>query len=100
MYGWYDENAVTGTNFYRIKVIEKSGAIKYSNVVRVNIAEVKGSLTVFPNPIKDNLIKVQFSNMEKGRYSIVLYNTLGQRLYSSTIDHIARSGTYTIHWAG
>lgn len=34
--------------------------------------------------------------MEKGRYSVVLYNTLGQRLYNSTIDHIARSGTYTI----
>ncbi|MEJ7681476.1 MAG: T9SS type A sorting domain-containing protein [Segetibacter sp.] len=39
---------------------------------------------------------MQFTNMEKGRYSVVLYNTLGQKLYSSTIEHTARSGTYTI----
>ncbi len=95
-YGWLDENSSTGSNFYRIKVIEKSGAVKYSNVVKVNIAAGNGSLTVLPNPIKGNVIAVQLKNMEKGRYSVVLYNTLGQKLYSSTIEHVARSGTYTI----
>ena len=95
-YSWLDENVNTGSNFYRIKVIEKSGAIKYSNVVRVNIAEVNGNITVFPNPIKDNVIKVELKNMEKGRYTTILYNTLGQQLYSGTIEHTARSGTYTI----
>jgi hypothetical protein len=95
-YGWFDENSNTGSNFYRIKVIEKSGAVKYSSVVKVTIAEGKGRLTIFPNPIKDNLVKVQFTNMEKGRYSAVLYNNLGQRLYSSIIEHTGRSGTYTI----
>jgi hypothetical protein len=62
-------------------VIEKSGAVKYSEVVKVSIAEGKGSITVFPNPIQDNLVKVQLTNIEKGRYSAVLYNTSGQRLY-------------------
>lgn len=95
-YSWFDENANTGSNFYRIKVIEKSGAIKYTQVVKVNIAWGNSSLTVFPNPIKGNLIKVQLNNMEKGRYSAVLYNTLGQRLYSSIIEHTGRSATYTI----
>ncbi len=96
MYSWLDENPNTGSNYYRIKVIEKSGMIKYSNVVKVNVANVNSSITVFPNPIKGNVIQVRLSNMEKGRYSVVLYNTLGQKLYSSTIDHINRSGTYTI----
>jgi hypothetical protein len=68
-YSWFDENANTGSNFYRIKVIEKSGAVKYSKVVKVTIAEGKGRLTIFPNPIKDNQVRVQFTNMEKGRYS-------------------------------
>jgi hypothetical protein len=95
-YSWFDKNANTGSNFYRIKVIEKSGAVKYSEVVKVSVAEGKGSITVFPNPIQDNLVKVQFTNMEKGRYSAVLYNNLGQRLYSNIIEHTGRSGTYTI----
>jgi hypothetical protein len=95
-YSWFDENANTGSNFYRIKVIEKSGAVKYSEVVKVSVAEGKGSITVFPNPIQDNLVKVQFTNIEKGRYSAVLYNTSGQRLYGSTIEHTGRSGAYSI----
>jgi len=96
LYGWLDENQNTGSNYYRIKVIEKSGAIKYSNAVKVNVANVNSSITVFPNPIKGNVIQVKLSNMEKGRYSSVLYNTLGQKLFGSTIDHTNRSGTYTI----
>lgn len=63
-------------------------------MVKVNIALGNASLTVFPNPIKGNLIKVQLNNMAKGRYSAVLYNTLCQRLYSSIIEHAGRSGTY------
>jgi hypothetical protein len=95
-YSWLDENAVTGSNFYRIKVIEKSGEVKYSNIVKVDIAYAKGTITVFPNPIKGSVIQVKLSNMEKGRYSAVLYNTLGQKLYSNTIEHTLRSGNYTI----
>ncbi len=60
------------------------------------ITEGSGRLTVFPNPVKGNVIQVQLSNMEKGRYSANLYNNLGQKLYSNTINHTARSGTYTI----
>ncbi len=95
-YGWFDANVNAGSNFYRIKVIEKSGMVKYSEIVKVNITEGNGRLTVFPNPVKGNVIQVQLNNMDKGRYSANLYNNLGQKLYSHTIEHIARSGTYTI----
>ena len=95
-YSLLDADANEGINFYRIKVIEKSGAVKYSYVVKVSIAKISGTLTVSPNPIKGNAITLRLKNMEKGRYSAILYNTLGQKLYSSTIDHTVRSGTYTI----
>ncbi len=95
-YGWFDENANAGNNFYRIKVIEKSGAIKYSPVVKVNIAERNSGITIFPNPVKGSVIGLQFSNMEKGRYSVMLYNDLGQKIYATGIDHTGRTGTYTI----
>lgn len=96
IYGWFDANANTGNNFYRIKVAEKSGVIKYSEVVKVNIASGNGTFTVFPNPVKGNVIQVQLSNVEKGRYSAVLYNNLGQKLYLGIIEHTARSATYRI----
>ncbi|MEJ7681474.1 MAG: T9SS type A sorting domain-containing protein [Segetibacter sp.] len=95
-YGWFDTNVSTGSNFYRIKVIEKSGAVKYSAVVKVNIAEGNRNITIFPNPVKGNVIQVHLSNVEKGRYAVVLYNNLGQNLYSGTIEHTTGSGTYKI----
>ena len=95
-YTWFDADAAAGNNFYRIKIMEKTGAVKYSTVARVNIADEKSRLTVFPNPIKDNLVNVKFNNMEKGSYSAALYNDAGQKLYNITIEHNGRSINHTI----
>lgn len=54
-YTWFDANVDHSNNFYRIKVIEKSGAVKYSQVVKVNISKGNISMTVFPNPVKETL---------------------------------------------
>ncbi|WP_018615798.1 T9SS type A sorting domain-containing protein [Segetibacter koreensis] len=95
-YGWFDENPNTGSNFYRLKVIEKSGAVKYSPVVKVNIAEHNGGIAVFPNPVKDNQVSVHFNNMEQGKYLATVYDNIGQQIYSGNIEHSGRTATYTI----
>ncbi|MBP6432017.1 MAG: T9SS type A sorting domain-containing protein [Ferruginibacter sp.] len=39
--------------YYRLKVIAKSGEVKYSNVLVVRKSATKSSITVMPNPAKD-----------------------------------------------
>ncbi len=34
-YGWFDATPVNGTTYYRLKVIDKSGAVTYTSVVKV-----------------------------------------------------------------
>lgn len=94
VYTWLDANANSGSNFYRIKVIEKSGAIKYSQVIKVNGNKSNSSIGIFPNPLEGNVIGVQLTNLEKGTYNIGLYSNLGQKVYSGTIDHNGGSATY------
>lgn len=95
-YGWYDENSSAGNHFYRIKVTEKSGAVKYTEIVKVNIAGGNSSISVYPNPVKGKTLAVHLVNIEKGKYNVTLYNDLGQQVYAGAIDHAGGSVTYNI----
>jgi hypothetical protein len=44
-------------------------------------------ISVYPNPVKNDLIHLQFSNQPPGVYKITLYNSLGQALLSKEILH-------------
>ena len=48
-----------GTNYYRIKSVDKDGSFTYSKVVSVNYSD-KQSFSIFPNPAKD-FARINFS---------------------------------------
>jgi hypothetical protein len=50
-----DENVLPGYNSYRIKVIQKSGAVSYSLIRRVYIESESDQFTLYPNPTRDRL---------------------------------------------
>ncbi len=95
-YTWFDANVNQGNNFYRIKVTEKSRAVKYSQVVKVDISKGSSSITVFPNPVKGNVIGLQMSNLDRGNYTISLYSNSAQKFYSGIIEHRGGSATYSL----
>jgi hypothetical protein len=93
-YNWLDENAVAGDNYYRIRCIETNGSKQYSKVVKVNIGKVKGTVSVYPNPVSGGTIKLKFANMKQGNYTARLFSTNGQLVLEKEIEH---SGVNTIH---
>jgi len=95
-YSCFDANPGDGNNFYRIKIIEKSGAIKYSEIVRVNVSNDNNSFTVSPNPVKDGVVSLHLQNQKKGKYVVNVYNSTGQKVYSSSIEHTGGSASQTI----
>ncbi|MDQ6756302.1 MAG: DUF6531 domain-containing protein [Bacteroidota bacterium] len=56
----------------------------------------KSIITVYPNPIQNGIINMQFVNMPKGGYSIRLVNALGQTIVSKQINHAEGSSPETI----
>jgi hypothetical protein len=88
-YNWLDNAPVKGYNYYRIKTISSNTtAPEYSKVVRVSMDKATGgAITVYPNPVKGNVVSLQFTNVEKGAYSVVLSNDLGQQVYRSVVNH-------------
>jgi hypothetical protein len=95
-YSWLDAAPEQGNNFYRIKAIGKSGGIKYSSIVKVTIGNAKPSISVAPNLVTNNEIALQLTNLNKGTYTLILYNNLGQKIYSTPLKHSGGSANKNI----
>jgi hypothetical protein len=94
-YNWLDENIAKGTNYYRIKMFNKSGTVKYSQVASVKSGADKGEIVVYPNPVKNKTVNLQFSNMKKGIYTARITTQSGQLLLSRGLRHDGGSATQT-----
>ncbi|MFT3680248.1 MAG: T9SS type A sorting domain-containing protein [Ferruginibacter sp.] len=92
-YNWLDETAAAGNNYYRIVSREASGKLLYSQVVKVNMGSIAGNINVYPNPVTNGVIKLKFTNMEKGTYNVKLLNALGQTVIATTINHAGGNNT-------
>ena len=94
-YSWLDVNAVTGNNFYRIRSVGIGSEIKYSTIVKVTINKGNPAITVFPNPVINRTITVQFTNMAKGIYQLRLINSIGQVVMTQQINHSGGNASQT-----
>ncbi len=96
-YNWLDVAPTDGNNYYRLKVIDNSGDIKFSETVNVKIGKEKNIFSVVNNPILNNRVLLQMENTDKGIYTINLYNQLGQLITKNDINHNGGSATYSIN---
>ena len=96
-YSFIDNNPVIGVNYYRIKSTQVNNSTKYSAIVRVEMTD-KGikSITVYPNPVKGNVIGLQMNNLEAGEYTARLFNVAGQEIWNKGITHNGNNGAISI----
>lgn len=94
-YNWLDENAVNGSNYYRIKSVDNNGQAKYSSIVKVTIGKAGAVITVSPNPVQGNFINIQFTQEPAGKYGVRLINIAGQVVYNRTMQHAGGSASQT-----
>ena len=97
-YQWTDKDAAPGNNYYRIRSVDKDGKTVYSTVVNVLISNIKSNISIYPNPITDGIIHLQFVNQPQGRYGIRLLNPLGQLIVAKQIEFAGGNGSEGIKW--
>jgi hypothetical protein len=95
-YAWLDASPVKGQNFYRIKTVNKDGSVSYSQVLLVNLSGSKGGFVFYPNPAKGRTVSIQLSNLEKGKYTLTVFNNIGQQVMERQIDHTGGSAAQTV----
>jgi hypothetical protein len=99
-YNWFDTNPNMGTNFYRVKGIDKAGNIRYSDMVRVLFGKGEPAIVVYPNPLQGNTFKMDMYNLTKGSYLLSVYNNMGQLVYTEQLQHDGSQATKTITMKG
>jgi hypothetical protein len=95
-YNWFDASPNAGSNYYRIRSVSKAGAAEYTSIVRVALTNNAENISVYPNPVKSNVVGLQLNNLAKGNYTITITNELGQPIYSKTIEHQGGSASQTL----
>lgn len=71
--------------FYRIKGITKQGDMDYSNMVRLKNSD-RQEIRVYPNPVTDHIINIEFLSAVKENVSITIFGTLGEKLYYNQLN--------------
>ena len=80
-YLFVDERAgKAGDYYYRIKQVDSNGKAFYSPVILVHFATQDFEVTIFPNPVKDNLV-VAIETLASKQLQLVIFNMAGQQLY-------------------
>ncbi|HEX8278776.1 MAG TPA: T9SS type A sorting domain-containing protein, partial [Segetibacter sp.] len=91
------ERLSTDKLYYRVKQVDKDGLSSYSNIVLINLNDLKPSITVAPNPVKDVLHIHSDTNVNN--VSISLSDMNGKVIYVTKRNLLA-SGQVQINVAG
>ncbi|HQW11501.1 MAG TPA: DUF1501 domain-containing protein [Saprospiraceae bacterium] len=90
-------------HYYRIKAVEETGSIKYSNIV--SLATKGVDLSIYPNPAGDWVSIKLHDRDQTNTYTVALYNVSGQKALEQQITRSDFSaGIYRLNianlWAG
>jgi hypothetical protein len=96
-YNWMDVTPLRGVSFYRIKSVDIDGKITYSMIVKINTVKTTVSnVSIYPNPVKNSQLALQFTNIAKGNYSIEIFNSMGQKILQQQINIFGENSTQII----
>ncbi len=86
-YNWLDVEPESGDNYYRILSVGQNGKLEFSRIVKVKMNHVARCINVYPNPVTNGIIGMEFKNMEAGVYQAKLVNHIGQTIFNKIINH-------------
>ncbi|MBS1744130.1 MAG: immune inhibitor A [Bacteroidetes bacterium] len=85
-YSAIDLSPVKGNNYYRIKEVDKTGTVSFSNIIKINV-QGNTLATIYPNPVKKELNVRIRTNVSRDAYSIIISDAAGRTI---------RNGKYAI----
>lgn len=85
-YDYFDEHPISGKNYYRLKSVDQNGAFEYSPVIVADWTFALSNITLYPNPIKDHLFRVQFNDSKSQPTSLRVLDLSGYVVYETAVN--------------
>ncbi len=80
-YNLIDNHPANGSNYYRLKMVDKTGKFTFSKIIYMQFTVNSNQLSAYPNPGKD-MVKVFINVVKGGNTRFELYNSVGKRQLS------------------
>jgi hypothetical protein len=80
-----DAKPIYGTNFYRLKMVDLDGRFTYSDIVAIKINNDSYNVSVFPNPVQNEL-QIQIPSTVKAECTIQLRDISGKLIRQKTVQ--------------
>jgi hypothetical protein len=86
-YSFLNNKATAAEHFYRIKANSIGGQVQYSAIVKVAgvKASANSSISVYPNPVVNKKMNIQFVNQAEGNYQVSLFSNNGALVYKNNV---------------
>lgn len=98
-YSYVDNNLVTGTNYYRLKIIEQGGYYSYTRIIAVINAgrgiEITGMM---PTLVSNNAL-LNVSAAKAGKLSIQITNSIGSIISQQNINVLQGNSQVTFNFS-
>jgi hypothetical protein len=90
------QNVSASIVYYRVKIVNADGQHKYSNTVKIDLANgvIKSRINVAPNPVKD-VVRLNVLSRSSGEMQILLFDNIGIMMRSLTVP--VQKGANTIN---
>jgi glucose/arabinose dehydrogenase/PKD repeat protein len=94
-YSFIDDNFAAGVNYYRLKIVETDGKVRYSMIIKVSSEKGNSNRVVIaPNPVKD-ILSILYSTGSRGMAVIRISDINGR--YLTTLRQIVNEGENVIY---
>lgn len=95
-YQWLDAHPAPGKNYYRLKEVYRSGSHAYSTIVYAVLEHSQPAIAVYPNPVVNSTMTVEFKNMHAGKYQVNYTSNAGQVIHRAVITHSGGYRSYAL----
>lgn len=85
-----------GIVYYRLKMFDKNGKWKYSQIISFRLNAIKGEFSMYPNPAK-NYVVLNIPAERNSNAEILVYNAAGQKVAQRTTGLMQGNNTITFH---
>ncbi len=80
-YSYTDVSPFSGTNYYRLKMIDKDAAFEYSSIRNASITSLGWIISTSPNPVS-SVLNINMSQLKQASsYRMKIFNHFGQAVY-------------------
>jgi hypothetical protein len=94
-YSYLHTTSIEGDNYYRLKMQDINGSYTYSAIITIHKKTTTASITVFPNPVVDQL-QLHIKASKNETISFYLHNAEGKLVSARSVN--LTSGSNMIRW--